>query len=135
MCQFQQVVNVSIQEIEDIIAACAYVFQQTAYNNSKPEEILSTHTSQAHRAIFSKVWASEGSTYKKRLMAKVVKAGPSALEASRCDIQVSESNLSVSAAVELKFTNETLSLELSHDQLYELFGKLDRIQDQLDTLV
>lgn len=152
--QLQTLLQLSPTQLQQIISLCAFTFQQAAYfgltAQSLEHELLASSASPDQVAAFLHAWAVGGPLAVKRLMSQT--SGGAArlkgvewrvkLQNIQSEDQTAEAKPALPATLlelsvapqEGKLKEDKLVLELSREQLHDLFMKLERVQDQLDAL-
>mmetsp|Transcript_28497 Transcript_28497/g.33703 ORF Transcript_28497/g.33703 Transcript_28497/m.33703 type:complete len:199 (+) Transcript_28497:18-614(+) len=140
--------SLSDGELRTVLEALSYVFEQAAYHTirpaSLPDLLMETGMDEGHAAAVAEVW-EEGATGLVAQLKEHTMSGPSSLTSSqyRLHLVMGESNLSTlqdpAALFELGLTSangdtEKVAVEFNHNEMYDLFLKLERIQEQLDGL-
>jgi len=152
--QLRSLFALSDRDLETVLQACAYIYQQAAYHTIHPRALASTLTDagmdEDHAKAMSQVWA-EGATDFVNELKKHTMSGPSQLTGSqyRLHLMLGETELTriqdPTALFEFSLGNpdasneedrkdESVIVEFSHSELYALFQKLESVQGQLDRL-
>ena len=143
--------SVTRPQLDTILEASGFIFQQAAYQSVEPERLAELlgemGVAQANAAAASSVWAAKGAAFVRKLKEASL-GGPKVLAATdwHMHLMMSEAGLArlkdPSAVFELTLERpdkpdgeqERIGVEFSHGELYDLFGKLETIQEQLDAL-
>jgi len=148
--QLKNVLKLNENEVDVLIEACSFIFEQSAYYNLQPSS-LQTHLEKAalkpeQVSAFVSVWENE----REALLGQF--RGRTSLIGKKLDkvewelhLQMAQSSVSrlknPSAVFDFSLKNvdsnqptEKFEVEFSHQQLYELYSNLEKIQDQLDAL-
>ncbi|KAK3236451.1 hypothetical protein CYMTET_53419 [Cymbomonas tetramitiformis] len=149
--QLQRLLALSPQQLEQLIAMCTYCFQQAVYNSYSPQ-LSAAGANQYQVKAFQHVWAESGTQVLKAVRDQSFGAVPSV---SGVSWRVQLRNLNTSTAVEESLQPEPIGviqlnmsppdtssvdqggglvMEFSKDEMYDLFFKLERVQEQLDAL-
>mmetsp|Transcript_11678 Transcript_11678/g.23572 ORF Transcript_11678/g.23572 Transcript_11678/m.23572 type:complete len:201 (+) Transcript_11678:6-608(+) len=147
MAQF----NLSALEFNDVLGACSYAFEQSAYATIKPDALATTLTragmSDEHSSVFSQTWAQAATTVVKNLRDAAMMGAPKVLTNNEWSLSINMSNNTLKntkeASARFEFDlarpndggdEETLAIEFTHEELYGFFQKLEKVQSQLDAL-
>jgi len=149
--QLQNVFKINGTELQSILDSCSFIFAQAGYFAINPEilviQLEKSGVANAKARSFGQSWKEEAGEY----MAKLRKKAIVPLEADSIDwrlhLQIGQSNLyrlkepTAILQVGLHTTSdikekssENITMEFNHKELYELFEKLETIQEQLDNL-
>ena len=138
-------------ELADCLAALQHAFSRAAYSAVKPAALAATcvgaSMGEEHGEMMAKAWEAEAAGVVKRLRESAVVGAPKVLENTDWSLSVnmSSSTLTSTKTASARFEfdlavpngggeEETLAVEFSHEELYELFKKLEQVQGQLDEL-
>jgi len=152
--QLCEMFSLNATDMETVLQACAYVFEQAAYHIIRPD-VLSEQLHEAgmddeHCEAISTVWAESATEFVGKLKQQTM-SGPLQLSGSqyRLHLMMGESQLSTlqeptalfqfalgnpEASAAADRVGEELVVEFSHSELYGFFQKLENIQQQLDRL-
>jgi len=140
--------NLTSRDVENILDTISFVLEQAAYHSAKlntlRKQLAGIGFTEEKVECFAKVWEENGSfiveQYRKRTFA------PKQLDTVNWELrlQTAQSNKTKmkmpSAIIELGLLapdskdTEKVLYEFNHDQLFELFTKLETVQKQLDGL-
>jgi len=146
--QLQEVLKLSQADMNEVLEACTFIFEQTAYynisGNTLGSQLTKTGLDQAKIETFQKVWQEESESLAARMKTKTV--SPLVMDGVgwRLHLHLSQSNLSKiktpSAIFELNLKSpeglpdSNVLLEFTKDELQQFYLQLETIQDQLDNL-
>ena len=149
--------SISDGDLRTVLESCAYLFEQAAYHtihpNSLKELLVSSDMDEEHAQAMATVWGEEATELVNRLKDQTM-SGPLSLVDSqyRLHLMMGESNLTrlkdPSALFEFSLAQpavdqapaaataggDNVVVEFSHAELYDLFLKLEKVQEQLDGL-
>ena len=143
--------SLTTPELNDCLGALHYALSQAAYSSLKPAVLAATLTAAQmaadHAAAMSDAWEKEGAGVIKRLRDASVMGAPKVMLSTdwSLSINMASSTVSDTKAASARFEmdlarpngggeEETLAVEFSHEELYEFFKKLEKVQSQLDDL-
>ena len=150
--KLQKVFRTDKDGVDTIIDTCSYIFQQFAYNNvSSLEKATSSLAERGmdepHRSIFVETWGQHGKTYLAHLRQHRL-GGPTVLRDIDCQVRLrmTDSATAVqhdpSAILQLVLgcadtpeEREQLTMQMSFQETYDLFQKLDKLQGQVDRML
>lgn len=160
--QLKELFSLSGADLKLVLDCCCYIFEQAAFTNTGPENLyeilLRAGFDEAHGKIYGRLWATEGSNYVNNMKASHTSIGYHSLKSSDYQLAMILGQSSLSrqqepvANLQLNILNrsssggngvideiesqdkETLNLEFTHSELYNLFNDLERIQQQVDSL-
>jgi hypothetical protein len=149
------------EDLNLVLSACCYVFEQAAFTGTGPEQLyailLDAGFQEAHGKAIGRLWAVEGAEYVNKLKARSL-GGPQLVNTDyHLNLNVSANSLqrlqeptalfelsvsdpsrvsrgSPAGTVEAEVPVNKLGLEFSHAELFEFFNDLERVQQQLDKL-
>jgi hypothetical protein len=136
-------------DLSTILEACSYVFEKALYDGAKTSKLQKSLAAVGLEApgiaAFCAVWSESAKQATEDAKANTI-AGPRVLSsfAWRTDMHLAQSTtakLKEQSAI-FDFTTkdadgqgeEQFAVELSHDELYDLFVSLEKMQSQLDAL-
>ena len=151
--QLQSLLALDGSKLSTILEGCSYILEQAAYHqtsaSSLSKQLVAAGVQEAQAAAFGRVWKGEGAALVAKLRARSMGA-PMVLNAAKWELhlQLGQSGLSrakdARAMFELDLRDasnvedtskaDNFMLEFSHDQLYDFFQKIERVQQQLDSL-
>ncbi|GMI15236.1 hypothetical protein TrVE_jg245 [Triparma verrucosa] len=143
--------SVSLLDFNDILGACSYAFEQSAYSTIKPDALAATLTlagmSSEHSTVFSQAWAQTANSVVSNFRDASVMGAPKVMTNNEWSLSINMSNDTLkntkeaSARFEIDLAQphdggdeETLAVEFTHEELYGFFQKLEKVQSQLDAL-
>mmetsp|Transcript_20437 Transcript_20437/g.24535 ORF Transcript_20437/g.24535 Transcript_20437/m.24535 type:complete len:217 (+) Transcript_20437:214-864(+) len=160
--QLQEMLGLSEEDVNRVLALCSYTFQQAAYQGAAPQ-VVSEHMTAAganatQEKCFTHIWSQAGGAVVKALRDQKFGA-VGRLEHVSWWVQLADLNSSskeatqqssdtvdepsISAVLQLDVSpadnnknksNENIAMSFTHDELYDFFDKLEIIQEQLDAL-
>merc|ERR1712137_6232 len=149
--QLINVLGLEMAQLTSVLDACSFIFQQAAYYSLPPNRLANqlheADLEQAQCIAFQKVWKVEGPSFISEL--KDQSLVPKVLDTIKYQLhlQMAQSNLSrlkePTALFEISLDStdpengvpaEKVRIEFTHDQLFEFYQQLERIQSQLDQL-
>jgi len=137
--------------VRSVIESCCFIFEQSAYfeidENVMAFQLQKAQLQNSKVGAFVHVWREESPELLKKLRSKTITPLELNSVGWRMDLQISQSTLNrlklpvaimdlnlKSSSASSKIANESLTLEFTHDELYDFFNKLELIQEQLDNL-
>lgn len=151
--QLQQLLSLDAHALHTILEGCSYILEKAAYHQAKArtlgKQLLAAGVTEAKATAFARVWEGEGKALVAKLRTRAMGA-PMVLHAAKWEVhlQLGQSGLSRAkdsrAMFELDLRDaddvdddtkrDNFMMEFSHDQLYDFFQKIERVQQQLDSL-
>lgn len=151
--QLQGLLSISAAALHTILDVCSYILEQAAYREASAEalgkHLTAAGVGEAQVGAFQRVWAGEGASLVEKLRARTMGApmllhsakwqmhlqlGQSGLTRSKDSRALFELGLRDASVPEAEGASDEFMVEFTHDQLYEFFTKLERVQMQLDAL-
>jgi COMM domain containing 10 len=156
--RLQSMLKLSAGQLHSVLTACAFMFEQAAYQSadgaSLNAHLVDAGMEQEQATATVGVWNEHAKALLAHLRNKTL-GGPQVLAGSsyRLDLQMGMDGLTKltepTTVFEMALTSadapagagaaadagaEKFAVEFSHDELYAFFLKLERVQEQLDTL-
>jgi hypothetical protein len=151
--QLQGIVGLDGAGLTTVLEGCAYVYETAAYHNLKSaalgQSLLALGVGEAQAVAVVGVWTAESAALIGRLRAKVLGA-PQVLRGSSWRLTLGMGDVGATAtgeaaaAVDLLVgsegaggaggTEKAITLGFSKGELLDFLGKLDLVQQQLDSL-
>ncbi|XP_061437881.1 COMM domain-containing protein 10 [Lethenteron reissneri] len=135
-------------QLELTLETCTFILQQAAYHSWKPavmeKQLAQLHVTEAKCHAFLEAWAAGGRNAVDRLRQRSM--APKTLESMswQLNLQLAQTTRAriktPSAVLELGIQSddnqelEKVQMELTHQELFEFYKKLEMIQSQLDAL-
>lgn len=149
--KLQKTLNMSRTEVEDVIGACEFIFQQAAYHAVKPavldEQLRRLGLSDDKVDVVVDLWKKSAADVLSGLRQHTLPAAQvSSVSWQLCVTMCEKHSATASqrrrptAVMQLNIDqqtptdNEKVVMEMSHDELYKLYNQLELIQSQLDAL-
>lgn len=144
--KLQSALQLDAKELELVLDTTTFILQQAAYHLSKPS-ILKTHllnigVDEEKVQVFLQAWSAQGKAVVERLRSRAFY--PKQLEEVnwRLNLQMAQSsrakmkmpNALFEFVVKEGESKEKIKVDFTHKELFEFYGKLESIQQQLDTL-
>jgi len=149
----QETLSLTEDKLNLLLNASGYVFEQALYNSLSPEKLseqlllLNAGLQEEHAHAFQLVWQNYAKDYVAKMRERTL-GGPSLLKETnwRLQIKVGQDTSQkekvptaifdfVTGTEDAASKNETLSVEFSKADLYKFFDNLEKIQEQLDSLM
>jgi len=139
------------ESLRMVLDCCCYIFEQAAFSATGPEPLydilLSAGFDEAHGKVLGRMWAAEAADFIAKLKERTLGSNALLETAYHLNLVTSQSELnklheptaifefSLSQGVgEKEGVGEKQAVEFSHQELYQFFGDLEKIQHQLDSL-
>jgi hypothetical protein len=149
LAKLSQMFELETSQLNDVLNCLSYTFEQSAFTSTGPEDLYTVLVDAGfdhdHAQAVTVTWAAEAAGYVAKL--KDQKLGYRTLKTVdyKLNMVMHESDLSRQqepvAVFELKIgdpttvgKDETMQLEMNHNELYSFFAELDRLQLQIDAL-
>ncbi|GMI37170.1 hypothetical protein TeGR_g10320 [Tetraparma gracilis] len=143
--------SLTVPELNDCLSALHYSFSQCAYSSVSPENLAATLSaaslSTEHAEVMSASWGKEAAGVVKRIRDASALGAPKVLTSTDWSLSIAMSSSDLkntkqaSARFELNLDRpngggdpECVTMELQHEELYDLFKKLEDVQESLDAL-
>ena len=144
--------NLPEKDMHLVLSCCAYIFEQSAYTNIKPQsltdQMVAATMGDEQANLIAMAWSSEGGNVVRKFRDLTVMGGPKVFVDTNWSLSINmgQSTLSktkeASARFELNLDMpngdgseaEILEMEFNHSELGSFFEKLEQVQEQLDAL-
>lgn len=146
--------TLSESDLETVLQACAYVYEQAAYHTIHPNNLnqamLDAGMDDEHAQVIATVWSENATSFVAELK-KHTMAGPQQLLGSEYQLHLTMGDSELTRLQEPKAIfdfrlgnpdasnaedreTQSVPIEFSHAQLRDFFMQLEKVQEQLDTL-
>ncbi|XP_029998857.1 COMM domain-containing protein 10 [Sphaeramia orbicularis] len=136
------------QALSLVLETTAFILEQAVYHNVKPaslqQQLESVHLNPDKAEVFSQTWAAAGPELVERLKHNIFAPKKLDYVGWQLNLQMAQSSQarlkSPSAVLQLGLRNEDseaqehVFVEFNHQELLELYNKLEIVQGQLDSL-
>lgn len=160
--QLQALLSLNATNLHTVLEVCSYVFEQGAYHNAGVDKLgaqlkLAGVIDDSVEA-FQRVWGSDGAAFMAALKERTL-GGPLVLSSTKWQMGMQLGSTGAARAqataslFEFSLSNpddaaeaaaagggaeapvaEKFFVEFSHDQLYDFFMKMEKVQEQIDAL-
>lgn len=152
--QLMSIFELSNEKLKLVLDGCCYIFEQAAYSSTGPEPLyqilLEAGFDEPHGKVIGRTWATEASGFVSKLKGRTL--GNVTLQSVDYHLNLHMSSNTAAKTQDptaiLEFclgrpdefstgsSKETdlLTVEFGHQELFEFFNNIDRIQKQLDSL-
>lgn len=150
--QLKQLLGISSEQLDTFISGCSYIFDQAAYHNLTAEKLMgnlqSSTMDDTQAQLLAGIWGKERMKFINNLRDNTLGA-PQVLDSVdwRLQLTMAQDGISqtkgLNAVLSLtlldvddtdKKNSDTVTMELSKEDLKKLYEDLERVQHQLDQI-
>lgn len=144
--KLQMAFSLDQQQLHLVLETISFILEQAAYNLAKPailsQQLQEINLQEEKISSIVQAWMNNAKNVTEKLRQRTI--SPKQLTDVKWELrlqmaQASQTNLKIPKGIlELEITSENnkdkIQFEFNHKQLYELYNKLEIIQNQLDSL-